>query len=87
MATLSTFRVSVAGAAVGLAQAAFAEAVRHCVQVMGRYGLIRDAKIERLYPLSRPTRIYEGASEALRPGIARALVDTMMSGDGDGAAR
>lgn len=142
--TLATFRVSVAGAAVGLAQAALEEAVLHTagreqfgrqlarlgaveerladswaeveaarlltyraafaaredpqaalgrssraklyatevagrvvdrsVQVMGRFGLIQGSKIERYYRQARPMRIYEGASEALRPGIARELV-------------
>jgi acyl-CoA dehydrogenase len=135
LATLGVFRVSVAGAAVGLAQAALEEAVRHtrtrtqfgrplarlgpvaqmladcwteiemarlltyraaslaiedpaaalhhssmaklaasemasrvvdrCVQMMGRFGLVRSSKIERLYRQARPMRIYEGASEVL----------------------
>jgi acyl-CoA dehydrogenase len=147
MATLAVFRVSVAGAAVGLAQAALEEAVRHarsrvqfgrplarhgpvaqmladsrteiemarllayraaslarkdpagslqqssmaklaatetacrvvdrCVQVMGRFGLIRNSKIERAYRQARPMRIYEGASEVLRLGIARELVEAV----------
>ena len=145
LATLGIFRVSVAGAAIGLAQAALEEAVRHtrtreqfgrplarlgpvaqmladswtevemarlltyraaslakedpaaslhhssmaklaasemasrvvdrCVQMMGRFGLIRDSKIERLYRQARPMRIYEGASEVLRLGIARQLTE------------
>jgi acyl-CoA dehydrogenase len=145
LATLGVFRVSVAGAAIGLAQAALEEAVRHtrtreqfgrplarlgpvaqmladswtevemarlltyraaslakedpaaslhhssmaklaasemasrvvdrCVQMMGRWGLIRDSKIERLYRQARPMRIYEGASEVLRLGIARKLTE------------
>lgn len=145
LATLGVFRVSVAGAAVGLAQAALEEAVRHtrtrvqfgrplarlgpvaqmladcwteiemarlltyraatlaqkdseatlhhssmaklaasemasrvvdrCVQMMGRFGLIRDSKIERLYRQARPMRIYEGASEVLRLGIAQKLTE------------
>jgi acyl-CoA dehydrogenase len=145
LATLGVFRVSVAGAAVGLAQAALEEAVRHtrtrvqfgrplarlgpvaqmladswteiemarlltykaatlavedpaaslhhssmaklgasemasrvvdrCVQVMGRFGLERNSKIERLYRQARPMRIYEGASEVLRLGIARQLTE------------
>lgn len=145
LATLGIFRVSVAGAAVGLAQAALEEAVRHtrtriqfgrplarlgpvaqmladcwteiemarllayraaslartdpgatlqhssmaklaasemasrvvdrCVQMMGRFGLVRDSKIERLYRQARPMRIYEGASEVLRLGIARQLTE------------
>jgi acyl-CoA dehydrogenase len=145
LATLAVFRVSVAGAAVGLARAALDEAVRHtrqrvqfgrplarlgpvaqmladcwteiemarlltyraaslavndpaaalhhssmaklaateaasrvvdrCVQMMGRYGLIRNSKIERLYRQARPMRIYEGASEVLRLGIARQLTE------------
>jgi acyl-CoA dehydrogenase len=145
MATLGVFRVSVAGAAIGLAQAALEEAVRHtrtrvqfgrplarlgpvaqmladswteiemarlltyraasfaisdpaaslqhssmaklaatesaskvvdrCVQVMGRFGLVRNSKIERLYRQARPMRIYEGASEVIRLGIARQLTE------------
>ena len=144
LATLGVFRVSVGGAALGLAQAALEEAVRHtrtreqfgrplnrlgaiaamladswteiemarlltyraaqmardeapgttlqhssmaklaasetaskvvdrCVQMMGRFGLVRNSKIERLYRQSRPMRIYEGSSEVLRTGIAREL--------------
>ena len=144
LATLATFRVSVAGAAVGLAQAALDEAVRHtsgreqfgvplarlgpvpmllaqswtdiemaraltykaaaaaardplanlhlsslakvgateaagrvvdrAVQVMGRFGLVRGSKIERLYREARPMRIYEGASEVLYDSLAKQLV-------------
>ena len=144
-ATLAVFRVSVAGAACGLARAALEEAVRHtrtrvqfgrplarlgpvaqmladswteiemaqlltyraacyaiedpaaalphssmaklaateaaskvvdrCVQMMGRFGLIRNSKIERLYRQARPMRIYEGASEVLRLGIAKQLTE------------
>jgi acyl-CoA dehydrogenase len=151
LATLSVFRVSVAGASLGLARAALEEAARHAanrqqfgrplarlgavadmlgaswaeleaarlltyragamartdpgaslhhssmeklvatetagrivdraVQIMGRWGLIRDAKIERLYRQARAMRIYEGASEVLRLGIARALVDSVGAGD------
>ncbi len=143
LATLGVFRVSVAGAAVGLAQAALDEALRHtnervqfgrplsrlgavsqmladcaveiemarlltykaaceavndpaaslhyssmaklaasemagrvtdrCVQMMGRFGLVRENKIERLYRQARPMRIYEGASEVLRESIAKQL--------------
>jgi acyl-CoA dehydrogenase len=47
--------------------------VDRCVQVMGRYGLIRGTKIERLYRQARPMRIYEGASEVLRQSIAKTL--------------
>lgn len=144
LATLSVFRVSVAGAAVGLMEGALEEAVRHtrereqfgrplaqhgpvaalladswsdleaarlltyqtaamatddpaanldrsslaklnateaatrvvdrCVQTMGRWGLIRGSKIEKYYRQARPMRIYEGASEVLRLGIAARLV-------------
>lgn len=143
LATLGVFRISVAGASLGLAQAALEAATRHAttrvlngkpmirlgevaamladswteleasrlltysagerarddpeaslpyssmaklhasemagrvvdraVQVSGRYGLVRDHKIERLYRQARAMRIYEGASEALRPTIAREL--------------
>jgi acyl-CoA dehydrogenase len=148
LSTLATFRVSVAGAAVGLADAALREAARHagtrrqfgrtlaelgpvaalladswvdveaarlltydvalaarpdplavldrssmaklaaseaasrvvdrCVQVMGRWGLVQGGRIEKLYRQSRPLRIYEGASEVLRLGIARRLVQEVM---------
>jgi acyl-CoA dehydrogenase len=144
LATLATFRVSVAGAAVGLATAALTEAVRHCaareqfgkplarlgsvpaalasswtdvemaraltyraaasaareplahldlsslakvgateaagrvvdraVQVMGRFGLVRGSKIERLYREARPMRIYEGATDVIYDSLARQLV-------------
>ncbi|MGI9229046.1 MAG: acyl-CoA dehydrogenase family protein [Gammaproteobacteria bacterium] len=143
LATLAVFRASVAAAAVGLAQAALDEAVRHthsriqfgkplarlgpvaqmladswtevemarlltyraalaardepgatlhyssmaklaasemasrvvdrCVQMMGRFGLIHNSKIERLYRQARPMRIYEGTSEILQLSIAREL--------------
>lgn len=143
LATLAVFRVSVAGAAVGLMEGALEEAVRHtrgreqfgrplarlgpvaamladswadlesarllayqtaalaaadpaaaldrsslaklhateaaarvvdrCVQCMGRWGLIRGSKIEKYYRQARPMRVYEGASEVLRLGIAARL--------------
>lgn len=139
--TLAVFRVSVAGSAVGLAQAALDEAVQHArqrtqfgrplleigavgqllaqswtdvetsramvyraaalaqsdplgrldlssmakvsateaagrvvdrsVQVMGRFGLVRGSKIERLYRNARPLRVYEGATEVLLDSLAR----------------
>jgi acyl-CoA dehydrogenase len=59
------------------------------VQVMGRWGLIRDSRMERLYRANRPMRIYEGATEVLRLGIAQALVQQSADADevsgGDGA--
>lgn len=143
LATLATFRVSVAGAALGVADAALHEAVRHAagreqfgvplarlgpipamlatcwseiemaraltyraasaaardpraslhlsslakvgatevagrvvdraVQVMGRFGLVRGSKIERLYRAARPMRIYEGATEVILDSLARRL--------------
>lgn len=142
--TLAVFRASVAGSAVGLAQAALDEAVAHtttreqfgrpllelgavsqalalswtdvesaramtyraaalagqdplahldyssiakvsateaagrvvdrAVQVMGRFGLIRGSKIERLYRNARPLRVYEGATEVILDALARRLV-------------
>lgn len=157
MATLSVFRVSVAGASLGLAQAALEEGVRHAagrrqfgkplarqgaiadmlgdswaeleaarlltykagamaredpaaslhlssmaklvasetagrivdrsVQMMGRWGLITGSKIERLYRQARPMRIYEGASQVLKLGIARALVEDVTARDAAGAER
>ena len=150
LATLSVFRISVAGAAVGLMQGALEEAVRHCsareqfgrplakhgpvatlladswsdlessrlltyqtaamaaddpegnldrsslakltateaatrvvdrcVQSMGRWGLIRGSKIEKYYRQARPMRVYEGASEILRLGIASRLVKELGNG-------
>ncbi|HEY3260318.1 MAG TPA: acyl-CoA dehydrogenase [Pseudonocardiaceae bacterium] len=147
LATLATFRVSVAGAAVGLAESALREAVRHAagrqqfgvplarlgpvpsllalswtdvemaramtyraaaaaakdplaalhlsslakvgateaagrvvdraVQVMGRFGLVRGSKIERLYREARPMRIYEGATEVILDSLAKHLVREM----------
>lgn len=147
LATLSMFRASVAGAALGLARAALEEATRHAnrreqfgaplaelgpvgqmlgdswvelemvrlltyraaeraradprsalvdssmaklaaseaagrivdraVQIMGRFGLVRDAKVERLYRQARPMRIYEGASDVLRLQIAKVLAERM----------
>lgn len=144
LATLATFRVSVAGAAVGLASAALQEALRHttareqfgttvarlgpvptmlaeswtdiemarsltyraaaaaardpmaglalssmakvgateaagrvldrCVQVMGRFGLVRGSTIERLYREARPMRIYEGSTEVILDQLAKQLV-------------
>lgn len=144
LATLATFRVSVAGAAVGVAQAALEEAIGHAtdrhqfgkplaelgpvpsklaeswidiemaramtyraaaasardplsalhlssmakvgateatgrvvdraVQVMGRFGLVRGSKIERLYREARPMRIYEGSTEVILDSLARKLV-------------
>lgn len=143
LATLAVFRISVAGAAVGLMEGALEEAVRHtrgreqfgrplarhgpvatlladswsdlessrlltyqtaamaaddpagsldwsslakltateaasrvvdrCVQTMGRWGLVRGSKIEKYYRQARPMRVYEGASEVLRLGIAARL--------------
>lgn len=47
--------------------------VDRAVQVMGRFGLVRDSKIERLYRAARPMRVYEGATEVLRQSVAREL--------------
>ncbi len=47
--------------------------VDRCVQVMGRWGLIKGSRIEQYYRQARPMRIYEGASEVLRLGIAARL--------------
>jgi len=52
--------------------------VDRCVQVMGRWGIIRDSRIERCYRQARPMRIYEGASEVLRLGISRRLSEEVV---------
>lgn len=144
LSTLATFRVSVAGASVGLAEAALHEAVKHattreqfgmplaklggvpatlatcwadieaaraityraaaaaardplaglhlssiakvhateacgrvvdrCVQVMGRFGLVRGGTMERIYREARPMRIYEGSTEVILDSLAKKLV-------------
>jgi acyl-CoA dehydrogenase len=154
LSTLGVFRASVAGGAVGLANAALGEAVRHAttreqfgkplarigaveqmlaeswaelemarlltyraamlardnpprqalphssmaklaateiagrvvdraVQIMGRFGLIRDSKVERLYRAARPMRIYEGATEVLRGNVSRELCESWGDGSRD----
>lgn len=47
--------------------------VDRCTQVMGRFGLIHDSRIERCVRQARPMRVYEGASEVIRLGVARKL--------------
>jgi acyl-CoA dehydrogenase len=51
--------------------------VDRAVQIMGRWGLVKDSKIERLTRQARPMRIYEGGSQVLRLGITRALIDEL----------
>ena len=41
---------------------------------MGRFGLVRGSKIERLYREARPMRIYEGATEVIYDSLAKQLV-------------
>ena len=60
--------------------------VDRCVQVMGRWGLIKGSRIEQYYRQARPMRIYEGASEVLRLGIANRLCrDVVQTGTPSGA--
>lgn len=150
LATLATFRVSVAGASVGLAEAALHQALGHattreqfggplarlggvpaalatcaieiemarsltyraaaaaaqdpmaglnlssmakvgateaagrvvdrCVQVMGRFGLVRGGKMERLYREARPMRVYEGSTEVILDSVAKKLVKDHQAG-------
>jgi acyl-CoA dehydrogenase len=47
--------------------------VDRAVQVMGRFGLVRGSKIERLYRNARALRIYEGSTEVLLDSLARRL--------------
>jgi acyl-CoA dehydrogenase len=47
--------------------------VDRCVQVMGRWGVVRNSPMERYYRQARPMRLYEGASEVLKLGLARDL--------------
>jgi acyl-CoA dehydrogenase len=59
-------------AKVGATEAA-GRIVDRCVQVMGRYGLVRGTTMERLYRTARPMRLYEGASEVVLDALARKL--------------
>jgi acyl-CoA dehydrogenase len=52
---------------------AAARVVDRSVQTMGRFGLVRGSKIERLYRNARPLRVYEGATEVLLDSLARKL--------------
>jgi acyl-CoA dehydrogenase len=54
--------------------------VDRSVQIMGRFGLLRDSKVERLYRAARPMRIYEGSTEVLRGGISKALCEEWSDG-------
>jgi acyl-CoA dehydrogenase len=56
---------------------AAARVVDRSVQVMGRWGLIANSRIERYYRQARPMRVYEGASEVLKLGIAATLCDEL----------
>jgi acyl-CoA dehydrogenase len=70
-------------AATSLAKVAATEAADRvtdrCVQVMGRFGLVRGSDIERYAREARPMRIYEGANEVLRLTIARDLASEYAS--------
>jgi acyl-CoA dehydrogenase len=57
-----------------VATEAAARIVDNCVQVMGRYGLVRDSVIERAYRAARPMRIYEGATETVLDSLSKELV-------------
>jgi len=50
-----------------------AAVVDRSLQTMGRFGLVRGSKIERLYRNARPLRVYEGATEVLLDSLARRL--------------
>ncbi|MEV4999708.1 acyl-CoA dehydrogenase family protein [Nocardioides sp. LML1-1-1.1] len=52
---------------------AAAAVVDRSLQTMGRFGLVRGSKIERLYRNARPLRVYEGATEVLLDSLARRL--------------
>ncbi|GAA1202026.1 acyl-CoA dehydrogenase family protein [Prauserella alba] len=56
-----------------VATEAAGRAADRAVQSMGRFGLVRGSKIERLYRNARPLRVYEGATEVLLDSLARRL--------------
>ncbi|MCY3951057.1 MAG: acyl-CoA dehydrogenase family protein [bacterium] len=60
---------------------AAARVVDRCVQIMGRWGLIKGSRIEQYYRQARPMRIYEGASEILRLGVASRLCREIVEAD------
>lgn len=51
-----------------------AKVVDRSVQSMGRFGLVRGSKIERLYREARPMRIYEGSTEVILDSLAKKLI-------------
>jgi acyl-CoA dehydrogenase len=53
--------------------------VDRSLQLMGRFGLVRGSKIERLYRSARPMRIYEGATEVLLDSLSRRLITNATS--------
>src|SRR6478735_7292717 len=53
---------------------AAAAVVDRSLQTMGRFGLVRGSRIERLYRNARPLRVYEGATEVLLDSLARRLM-------------
>ena len=56
-----------------------ARVVDRAQQILGRFGMIRDAELDRLWHAARPLRIYEGATEVLRGTISRELVTVLTS--------
>jgi acyl-CoA dehydrogenase len=40
---------------------------------MGRFGIVRGSRIERLYRASRPGRIYEGSTEVILESLSKQL--------------
>lgn len=50
-----------------------------CVQIMGRAGIVRGSRIERLYRASRPGRIYEGSTEVILDSLAKQLLKNGLS--------
>jgi acyl-CoA dehydrogenase len=48
--------------------------VDRSVQMMGRFGLVRGSRIERLYRAARPMRVYEGATEVLLDSLSKQLI-------------
>ena len=67
-----TFHLS-SMAKVGATEMA-ARVIDRSVQVMGRFGLVRGGKMERLYREARPMRIYEGSTEVIFDSLARQLM-------------
>lgn len=57
------------------ASEAAGRATDRALQMLGRFGVVADSKVEHLHREARPLRIVEGSSEVLRLSMAKALTE------------